>query len=778
MMQVGKSIPRLEDARFLKGSGDYVDDLHMDRMLHAAVFRSAWPHGRVRRIHTEAAAALAGVVGVFTQNDFAGLLRPIRARIASMPGFQDFLQLPIATEKVRYVGEPMAVAVATTPYIAEDAVSLISAEIEELEPILDWEAARKSNVLIHEPAGTNFSTVDVSRGDADAAFRTAYYVRREKFSVHRHTAVPMETRGLVADWDPKQERMTVFGITKVPFFNRSTLAAMLGIPERSLVMKVGDAGGGFGVRGEFYPEDFLIPCIARKLACPVKWVEDRREHFLSTNHSRQATCDLEIACDRDGVILGLRGEVTVDVGAYARGTGGTSPTRCAQFLPGPYRIPNYACRVNAHVSNKTPCGTYRGPGRVEANFFRERLIDMAAADLGIDAATIRARNFVSVAEMPFNIGQLVTYEPPAAFDSGDFKTVFELVMKEIGWTDKQSIQGCDVGGWFQGVGVASFVESGAGGLKEHARIKLRPDGTLDVYVGAASSGQGHETVFAQVCADELKIPLDQIRIVCASTDELVEGLGTYHSRSAVMAGNAVRVTALAFLERLRATAVDYFGQPNVALEFRDGCFWRSDGEANASLPALARFAAEKGEVIDVPGHFEYTGAKPFSYGTHAAHVAVDPRTGKIDLLDYVAIEDIGRILNPLIAHGQAVGAIVQGLGGALMEHLQYDQHGQLLTASLMDYLLPTAADFPNIRGKFLELALAPGNPLGAKGAGEGGIVAVAAAIANAVSAALSSFGVQVRSLPLSPPRVWQLIRESSTAAPTANCGMKSASRVA
>jgi aerobic carbon-monoxide dehydrogenase large subunit len=764
MTQIGKPLARLEDARFLKGTGDYVDDIHMDRMLHAAVFRSAWPHARVRNIDTQAAATLPGVVAVFTQIDFSGLLRPIRSRIASMPGFQDFLQLPIATEKVRYVGEPMAVAVATTPYLAEDAVSLISAEVEELEPILDWQAARKSDVFIHERAGTNFSTVEVSRGDAEATFRTAYYIRREKFSVQRHTAVPMETRGLVADWDPEQERMTVFGITKVPFFNRTTLAAMLEIPESSLVMKVGDAGGGFGVRGEFYPEDFLIPCIARKLECPVKWVEDRREHFLATNHSRQATCDLEIACDRDGIILGLRGEVTVDVGAYARGTGGTSPTRCAQFLSGPYRIPNYACRVNAHVSNKTPCGTYRGPGRVEANFFRERLIDMAAADLGIDPATIRLRNFVPAAEMPFDTGRLVTYEPPAAFDSGDFKAVFDLVLKEIGWSDKQSIQGREVGGWFQGIGLASFVESGAGGLKEHARIKLRPNGALDVYVGAASSGQGHETVFAQVCADELQIPLDQIRIICASTDELEQGLGTYHSRSAVMAGNAVWVTALAFIERLRVIAVDYFGQPNVALEFRDGRFWRKAGEAGISLEALARFAANKGLVIDVPAHFEYTGAKPFSFGTHAAHVAVDPRTGQVLLLDYVAVEDIGRVLNPLIAHGQAVGAIVQGLGGALLEHLQYDQHGQLVTASLMDYLLPTADDFPNIRGKFLELALAPGNPLGVKGAGEGGIVAVAAAVANAVSSSLSSFGVQVRSLPLSPPRVWQLIQESSAAA--------------
>ena len=355
---------------------------------------------------------------------------------------------------------------------------------------------------------------------------------------------------------------------------------------------------------------------------------------------------------------------------------------------------------------------------------------------------------------------------PPHSNSGHFSAVFEHAMREIGWSEKQSIQGRQVGGWFHGIGSASFVESGAGGLKEHARIRLRLDGTLDVYVGATSSGQGHETVFAQVCADELQIPLDRIRIICASTDELEESLGTWHSRSAVMAGNAVRTTALVFLERLRAIALDYFGQPNVTLELREGSFCRSDTNASASLAALAHFAAEKDQTVDVPGHFEYTGAKPFSYGTHAAHVAVDPRTGQVLLLDYVGIEDIGRVLNPLIAHGQAVGAIVQGLGGAFLEHLQYDEHGQLLTASLMDYLLPTAGDFPNIRGKFLELATAPGNPLGAKGAGEGGIVAVAAAIANAVSAALSSFGVQVLSLPLTPPRVWQLIRASEDAPTT------------
>jgi carbon-monoxide dehydrogenase large subunit len=362
--------------------------------------------------------------------------------------------------------------------------------------------------------------------------------------------------------------------------------------------------------------------------------------------------------------------------------------------------------------------------------------------------------------MPFDIGRLVTYEEPAQFDSGDFGAVLEQALKEIGWPGKADIQGRKIDGWYHGIGFASFVESSAGGAKEKARIRLASNGMLEVYVGATSSGQGHETVFAQVCADELQILQDGIRVICASTDELEEGFGTWHSRSAVMSGNAVRTTAHAFVDRLRSVASDYFGRPNVAIEWQGGVFHRSDTDARVDLATLAAFSAARGETIDVTGTFDYTGMKPFSYGTHAAHVAVDPRTGRVKLIDFIAIEDIGRVLNPLIAHGQALGAIVQGLGGTFMEHLRYDEDGQLLTASLADYLLPTAADFPAIRGKFMELALAPGNPLGVKGAGEGGIVAVAAAVANAVSAALSSFGVQVLSLPISPPSVWRLIRGS------------------
>jgi carbon-monoxide dehydrogenase large subunit len=763
-VNIGEPILRCEDVRLLTGVGRYVDDVHLEGMLHAAVFRSSLPHGRIRTVDVAGAAAMPGVVGVFTHSNLGVLLKPIRSRIAAMPGFENFLQLPLATDKVRYVGEPVAVVVATDPYLAEDAVSLIAAEIEDLPPILNWEKASDRSVLIHDGAESNTSSMEVGRGDVDAAFEAAYYVRRERFTVQRHTAVPVETRGLAAVWDADEQRVTVFGITKVPFFNRSMLASMLDLPQSSVVMKVADAGGGFGVRGEFYPEDFLIPAIARRLNRPVKWIEDRREHFLATNHSRETTCDLEIACERNGTIVGLRGEVTIDIGAYARGTGGTSPTRCAQFLPGPYRIPNFACKVNAYVSNKTPSGTYRGPGRVEANFFRERLIDIAAADLGIDPADIRRRNFVTAQQMPFNIGRLVTYEEPAQFDSGDFSAVFERALAEIGWAKKHAIQGRNIDGWCHGIGFASFVESSAGGSREKARIRLAPGGMLEVYVGSTSSGQGHETVFAQVCADALQIRLDGVRIICASTDELEEGFGTWHSRSAVMSGNAVRTTAHAFVDQLRSFASDYFGRPNVAVDWRGGRFHRSDTDASVDLPTLAAFAAERGETIDVTGTFEHVGMKPFSYGTHAAHVAVDPRTGRVELLDFIAIEDIGRVLNPLIAHGQALGAIVQGLGGTFMEHLRYDEDGQLLTASLADYLLPTAADFPAIRGKFMDLAPAPGNPLGIKGAGEGGIVAVAAAVTNAVSAALSSFGVQVFNLPISPPGVWQLIRSSQMTA--------------
>lgn len=759
-MLTGKPLPRREDIRLLQGLGQYVDDIHLDGMLHAAVFRSAWAHARVNTIDVSEANALPGVVAVYTGQDLADVLSPIRPRIAALPHFEDFLQCPLAIDTIRYVGEPLAIVIAESPYIAEDALNLIDIDVEELQPVLNWDQAAANSTLIHPTAGTNISTVEVGRGDCETAFASAAYTRLERFSIQRHTAMPMETRGLVAQWDEAKQVMTVSGATKIPFFNRGLLASMLALPLEAIVMKVGDVGGSYGVRGEFYPEDFLVPFAARKLNRPVKWVEDRREHFMATNHSREMYCDLEIACSAEGIITGLRGRVTFDIGAYARGTGGTPPTRAAQFLPGPYRIPNFECSVNAYVSNKTPSGTYRGPGRFEANFFRERLIDIAAREMNIDPAEMREMNLISASEMPFNMDKLVSYEEPESYDSGDFVAVFEKTLSDIGWDEKKHIQGTQIDGWYHGIGFAPFVESSAGGPREFARIRLAENGIVELYSGSASSGQGHETVFAQVLSDALDVEYDQIKVICSSTDQLVDSMGTYHSRSAVMAGNATLVTARKFKLELEGLAREYFNLPNADLEWRNGSFANTDTQAVVSLDALAEFAQKLERSVDVTDVFTYDGMKPFSYGCHAAHVAVDPRTGRVRIVDFIAYEDIGRVLNPLIVHGQSLGAIVQGLGGVFMEELHYNDDGQLLTASFADYLVPTATDFPCIRSKFVEVGIAPGNELGAKGGGEGGIVAAAAAVGNAVSAALSSLNVQVTDLPLSPPKVWKMIQSA------------------
>ena len=751
---IGQSLPRAEDKRLLTGGGRFIDDLSFPNMVHAVTVRSAVGHGIIRSIDMSEALALPGVLAAISFADVADYVKVIPIRIGGMPGFEHFLQFPMAQDRVRFVGEPVAMVVAETRYIAEDAANLVMVDIEELPAVVDLATAERGDPLIHPPAGTNLSRYSISRGDAEAAFARAPYRRKERFSVQRHAASPMETRGLIAVWE--KEHMTVWGATKIPFFNRKILSSMLRLPESQIDLMTTDVGGGFGVRGEFYPEDFLVPFLSKQLGRPVKWIEDRREHLIATNHAREIACELEIACEKDGTILGLRGQLIVDIGAYARGTGGTAPSRAGQFLPGPYHIPDYSCEVLAHVSNKTPTGSYRGPGRFEANFFRERLMDMAAEDLGVCPVEMRRKNLVPASSMPYDIGKLVTYEGPSDYDSGDFHVPFEMVLEKLDWAEKQKLQGVEIDGWRQGLGLCCFVESGGGGGRENARIRLDPDGTIALSVGSTPMGQGHETVLAQICGEALGLPLDRIRVIHGSTDALSEGFGTWHGRTVIMGGSAILNTAEAFLERMTPLAADYFGRPNVEIAWRDGCFVRSDGQAKADLATLAAFAATRGQAIDVEGAFIQSN-KAFSYGTHGAHVAVNVRTGQVRVVDYVATEDIGRAINPAVVHGQVLGGVIQGMGGTFLEHLAYDERGQLLTGTLADYLLPGATDFENIRCFGLELALARDNPLGAKGAGEGGTVAVSAAIGNAVAAALRGIAEEVRALPLTPPRVWALL---------------------
>ena len=755
---VGSPVERVEDLRFLRGRGQYVDDFVRDGLLHAAILRSAMAHGRIRSIDTTAALARTGVHAVITAAEVLaalGAVPVIPMRQEVMPVFKPYEQPAIAHGKVRYVGEPIALVVADSQAVAEDALEAIELEIESLPAVAGPHA---NGALLVESTGTNCAaTLTAVRGDADAAFKDAPYVRQERFRVQRHTAVPMESRGLLADWDASRGHLTVYGAAKVAFTIRRILASQLSLKEDAITMIEGDVGGAFGVRGEFYPEDFLIPFASRMVGRPVKWIEDRREHLTATNHARDVFCDLEIACDRDGTIRALRGHAHADVGAYLRTNGATGARNVAQVMSGPYSIPNIHIDVSVHVSNKTPVGTYRGPGRFEADFFRERMMDMVARDLKLDGVEFRRRNLIAELQMPYALATVVPLNIATETDTGDYRITLDRCLEEIGWSQKAALQGKLIDGRYHGLAVGCYLEGGASGPRENARMVLETDGTISIYVGSSSVGQGIETIFTQIAADALEMPLDRIRgVYHGSTTHVREGFGSFSSRSTVMGGSAVIDTAANLKAAIRAAAAKRLGcaADEIAI---DGGQAVGPGRTSIALGALAA------DGISAEGTYAST-KRTYSYGAHAVHVAVDPKTGHVEVIDYVAVEDVGRIVNPLTLHGQGTGAIVQGLGGAFLEHLVYDEEGQLLTGSLADYLMPTASDFPSIRTVALELKPSPHNPLGAKGAGEGGIIPVGGVVSNAVAAALNSLGVEPHELPLSPPRLWQLIHAAKSSA--------------
>ena len=750
---IGSPIERLEDLRFLRGRGQYVDDLARKDMLHAAILRSSVAHGRIRSIEVTRARALPGVHSVITAKEIGNRVPRVPMRLQPLPDFERFGQPVIAETKVRYVGEAIAVVLADSPGIAEDALGLIETDIEPLPAVADRHASAEDQSLLFEEAGTNLAIrFRAVRGDAAAAFAGAPYVRRERFRTQRHMALPLEPRGLLAEWDAARERLVIYGGAKVLFFNRRTLAKQLGLPEAAIEIVENDVGGGFGARGEFYPEDFLIPFAARLTGRPVKWTEDRRENLMCINHAREAECEVEIACTREGTILGLRGHAYVDVGAYMRTNGAVGARNVAQFMSGPYRIPNIDIDVALQLTNKTPVGTYRGPGRFETDFFRERLFDMVAQDLGLDRVAFRRRNLVSKQEMPYQIATITPFESKDEFDSGDYQATLDRCLDEVNWPEKSKLAGKLIDGRYHGLAVGCFIEGGAAGPKESARIVLERDGLYSVYVGSSAIGQGLETVFAQIAADALEVTIDRIRgVFHGSTSYVNDGYGAYHSRSVVMGGSAILDAAAKLRDAIRTWAAQRLNCQASAIEIVEGVKAVGPGGNSIALNELS------GGSLSAEGAF-LNKKHTYTYGAHAAHVAVDPKLGHVELLDYVVVADCGRIINPLTVHGQTVGSVVQGLGGAMMEHLVYDQDAQLLTGSLADYLIPTASDFPNIRAVMLEQYPSPINPLGAKGAGEGGIIAAGGIMANAVANALSALHVQPRELPLTPTRIWELVQ--------------------
>src|SRR5882757_6976633 len=457
---IGSPIERREDLRFLRGRGEYVDDLTRKDLLHAAILRSSVAHGRLRSIDIDSALALPGVHSVITAKDLLAAkhignrVPRVPMRLQPLADFLPFGQPVIAETKVRYVGEAIALVLADSAAIAEDALGLIEVEIEPLPAVADRHVSAKNETLLFEDTGSNRAiTFRAVRGDAAAAFKDAPYVRRESFRTQRHMALPMEPRGLLAEWDSTRGKLTVSGGAKVLFFNRRTLAKEMGLPESAIELVENDVGGGFGARGEFYPEDFLIPFAARHTGRPVKWTEDRRENLMATQHARDADCEVEIACDRDGTILALRGQAYCDVGAYIRTNGLVAPRNIAQFMSGPYRIPNIHLESHVQFTNKTPSGTYRGPGRYETDFFRERLFDLVARDLGIDRVEFRRRNLISKSEMPYHIAKITPYDSETEYDSGNYASTLKRCLDEFQWAKKSEMQGRLIDGRYHGIGL-------------------------------------------------------------------------------------------------------------------------------------------------------------------------------------------------------------------------------------------------------------------------------------------------------------------------------------
>jgi aerobic carbon-monoxide dehydrogenase large subunit len=774
MPYVGQRLKRREDERLLRGRGSFVADVQRLRALHLAVVRSPHAHARIRAIDVSAARASPGVVDVVAFGDLPELDRAIPMRLAERGQMGRYLQRPLARDKVRYVGEPVAVVVADDRYLAEDALARVQVTYDPLPALVDTRAAAEAGApVLFESEGTNVvAAYTVACGDVERALRDADLVLRETFYVQRHSAVPLETRGALAEWDAGRGVLGVWGMTKVPHINRRIVAEHVGLPEHRVHFVQTDVGGAFGVRGEVYPEDVLVALLAIRTGRPVRWIEDRREHLQSANHSREQHHDITIGLARDGTILAIHDRFWNDMGAYVRTHGATAPNNTAAYVPGPYRVPNYRAEVTCVVTSKTPAGTYRAPGRFEATFVRERVVDMAARALGLDPAEIRRRNFVPPEAMPYDLGT-TTHGSGVVYDSGDYPRLFGRALDRIGYEALGAAQAeARRAGRHVGIGLAYVVEKSGLGPWESARVLVDATGRVVVHTGIPSVGQGVETVFAQVCADVLGVRYEDVTVHYGDTDALPDSVGAFGSRGTVVGGNAVQGAAERVRDRVLAVAARELEVHPADLELRDGAVHvRGMADRALALTEIARAAGTTRALAAglEPGlealHYHRQDRMTYGHGLHLAVVEVDEETGVVSILRYVVAYDVGRSINPMLVEGQLVGGLAQGLGAALHEELAYDDTGQLTAGTLMEYHLPAAADMPPLELWVREEDPSPTNPLGVKGAGEDGIVAAGAAVANAVADALAPLGVEVRALPLRPWRLRELIRAAGGHAP-------------
>ena len=743
---IGARHPRLGGERLAAGRGRFVGDVTAPGMLEAAVLRSPHAHARVVRLDASRAMRLRGVHAVLTAEDVPdGAVIP--NRVPAPEGTARYLQPAIARGVVRYVGEPVALVVADSRYVAADALELIAVEYAPLPACVTAAAALAPQAPRLHPNtdSNNVATIRMRIGDADAALAAADLVVRERFTHPRQTGVALETRGLVAvPPDPKGGELHLLGATKCIHINRGILAPIFGIPPGALRLTEVDVGGGFGVRGELYPEDILVPLAALKLRRPVRWIEERRENLIATNHARDTEYDLEIGFDADGAIRAMRAVIRADIGAYVRTAALVPGEFGAALLPGPYRVPTYACDLWNVVTNKTPVGTLRSPGRPECNFARERLLDVAAGRLGLDPAELRRRNLIRPDEMPYDAGT-TSLGATTVYDSGDFPALFAELLRRLDYDGaRKKQQALAARGVRRGIGLCAYVEKTGLGPFETAHVEAKPDGTFVVDTGASSMGPGLETVLAQILGDALGLPADRFVVRHTDTAAIESGVGTYGSRGTVMAGNAAHMAAAKLIAEAKTRAAAVLGCAEGDVAYARGRL--SAGGKRVSLAGLAargRLAAGA----------SFTVAKVTYAGCAVAVVLdVDEATGAVALRRVVVGADVGRAVNPALIEGQLVGGVAFGIGNALYESLAYDGAGQPLCGTLLDYALPWAGDVPPVECFWQEVA-ARTNPLGLRGLGECGNPGLGAAIANAVCDALRDRGVAVTALPLTPARI-------------------------
>jgi len=780
---VGRSLLRHEDRRLLTGRGQFIADLELPRMLHAAFIRSPLAHARIRSVDLSQAAAAPGVALALSGADLVRLLPPLPDTQLSLPSkwttrvqheFHNPQQPGLAHDKVRHVGEAIAVVVADSRYAAEDAAELVRLDLDALSAVVSAEAALAANTpLIHEHLRTNlFGAFSMGKGDVHAAMAAAPHKLQRRFYHHRYAAMPMECRGVAAIHDQRTDSMTIWSATQVVHWVRREVAAILGLPEARVRCLALDVGGGFGLKGHVYPEDLVIPFLARRLGRPVRWIEDRQEHLQCSAHSRDQLHEVEVGFDGDGKILALRDNFILDCGAW-NPIGGGVPYNTAAHLTGPYKIDHLAVSARTAATNKVPNTAYRGAGRPEAVFAMERIIDLVAGNLGLEPAEVRRRNMVRADEMPYHLGILYRDGEEIVYDSGDYPGALQKALDAVGGVAgfRQHQREARQEGRYLGLGIGCYVEGTGVGPFEGATVRIDPSGKVYVSSGAASQGQGMETIFAQIVADAWQVAPDDVVISLADTAAISGGSGTFASRSTVTLSAAIHHASESLREKAFAIAANLLECAPADLELRDGGVGVVGVPGAAvSLVKLAHAARpgwDHGRPQGVEAGLEEThywepSTVTWSYAAHVAIVEVDPVIGQVTIEKYAIAHDCGVVVNPLLVEGQIAGGTAQGLGGILLEEIAYDPQGQLLTGSLADYMVPTAGDVPDM-ALIHQHSPSPLNPLGVKGVGEGGAVAPPAAIANAVADALASFGAEFNTTPIKPEQIVKAARSAPPA---------------